>query len=449
MKQFITTGIFIILVFAATAQQKIIDGVAAIVGENIVLTSDVESQYMQFRMQGNISRGSEVRCDILQNQIIQKMLLHQAKTVDSIEISDDQVEANMNQRLRYFVSQMGSEKKLEEYYNKSIEDIKDEFRDMIREQMLVQQERQQLTKNVNITPSEVQEFYKTIPKDSIPMVPTEYVIGHIVKKPPISPEVLNNARTRLKELRQRIIDGESFSTLAILYSQDPGSAKKGGELGFYGRGELYPAFDAVAFNLKKGEVSEIVKTKAGFHIIQLIERRGELINVRHILISPEPTTADIRKAKNELDSLARLIRAGEIGFDEAARKYSDNPDGITGGIMINPKTNDKRFTAEDLDPNVSYAVKNMDVGGVSQAIPMQTDENRKAYRIVYLQEKTEPHRANLKKDYSTIQRWAEEQKKSRMLREWIEEKRKETYIRINPPYKECEFDSPFNEELPQ
>jgi len=312
MKQFITTGIFIILVFAATAQQKIIDGVAAIVGENIVLTSDVESQYMQFRMQGNISRGSEVRCDILQNQIIQKMLLHQAKTIDSIEISDDQVEANMNQRLRYFVSQMGSEKKLEEYYNKSIEDIKDEFRDMIREQMLVQQERQQLTKNVNITPSEVQEFYKTIPKDSIPMVPTEYVIGHIVKKPPISPDVLNNARTRLKELRQRIIDGESFSTLAILYSQDPGSAKKGGELGFYGRGELYPAFDAIAFNLKKGEVSEIVKTKAGFHIIQLIERRGELINVRHILISPEPTTANIRKAKNELDSLARLIRAGEI-----------------------------------------------------------------------------------------------------------------------------------------
>jgi len=385
MKQFITTGIFIILVFAATAQQKIIDGVAAIVGENIVLTSDVESQYMQFRMQGNISRGSEVRCDILQNQIIQKMLLHQAKTIDSIEISDDQVEANMNQRLRYFVSQMGSEKKLEEYYNKSIEDIKDEFRDMIREQMLVQQERQQLTKNVNITPSEVQEFYKTIPKDSIPMVPTEYVIGHIVKKPPISPDVLNNARTRLKELRQRIIDGESFSTLAILYSQDPGSAKKGGELGFYGRGELYPAFDAIAFNLKKGEVSEIVKTKAGFHIIQLIERRGELINVRHILISPEPTTANIRKAKNELDSLARLIRAGEIGFDKAARKYSDNPDGITGGIMINSKTNDKRFTAEDLDPNVSYAVKNMDVGGVSQAIPMQTDENRKAYRIVYLQ----------------------------------------------------------------
>lgn len=449
MKQIITTGLFMVLAVAVMAQQKIIDGVAAVVGENIVLTSDVETQYTQFRMQGNISGGSEARCDILQNLIIQKMLLNQAKTVDSLEVSDDQVEANMNQRLRYFVQQMGSEKKLEEYYNKSIEDIKDEFREMIREQMLVQQERQQLTKNVNITPSEVQDFYNTIPKDSIPMVPTEYVIGHIVKKPPIDTEVLNNTRTRLKELRQRIIDGESFSTMAILYSQDPGSAKKGGELGFYGRGELYPEFEAVAFNLKKGEVSEIVKTKAGFHIIQLIERRGELINVRHILISPAPSTEDIRKAKNELDSIARQIRSGEIGFDEAARKFSDDPDGITGGIMINPKTNDKRFTAEDLEPNVSYAVKNMDVGGVSQAIPMQTEENRKAYRIIYLQEKTKPHRANLQEDYSTVQRWAEEQKKNNKLQEWIKEKRKETYIRINAPYKDCDIDNAFNRDIEQ
>ncbi len=439
MRKIIATGILSLLIFAATAQNKIVDGIAAVVGENIVLTSDVETQYLQFRMQGSIQGGSQARCDILKNQIVQKMLLYQAKVVDSIEISDDQVEANMNQRLQYFISQMGSEKKLEEYYNKSIEDIKDEFREMISEQMLVQREQQEITSNVNITPSEVKKFYSSIPVDSIPMVPTEYVIGHIVKIPPVSPKVLNETRQRLKELRQRIVDGEKFSTLAILYSQDPGSAKKGGELGFYGRGELYPEFEAVAYNLKKGEVSEIVKTKAGFHIIQLIERRGEMINVRHILLSPKPTTEDIRDAKNELDSIAKMVRSGEMGFEEAARKFSDDPDATNGGMMVNPATGDTRFKADDLDPNVGYAVKNMDIGEVSQPIPTQTAENKKAYEILYLHKKTEPHRANLTSDYNTIQNWALEQKKSEKLQEWIEEKRKETYIRVNPPYEDCNF----------
>lgn len=437
MKKIIATGILSLLIFAAAAQNKIVDGIAAVVGENIVLNSDVETQYLQFRMKGNIQGGNQARCDILKNQIVQKMLLYQAKVIDSIEISDDQVEANMNQRLQYFISQMGSEKKLEEYYSKSIEDIKDEFRDMISEQMLVQREQQEITSKVNITPSEVKKFYTSIPVDSIPMVPTEYVIGHIVKIPPISPKVLNQTRQRLKEFRQRIVDGEKFSTLAILYSQDPGSAKKGGELGFYGRGELYPEFEAVAYNLKKGEISEIVKTKAGFHIIQLIERRGEMINVRHILLSPKPTTGDIRKAKNELDSIAKMVRSGEMGFEEAAQKFSDDPDATNGGMMVNPASNDTRFKADDLDPNVGYAVKNMDVGEVSQPIPSQTEENKKAYEILFLHKKTKPHRANLTSDYNTIQNWALEQKKSEKIQEWIEEKQKETYIKVNSPYDDC------------
>lgn len=447
MRKIIAAGILSLLIFAASAQNKIVDGIAAVVGENIVLTSDVETQYLQFRMQGNIQGGNQARCDILKNQIVQKMLLYEAKAVDSIEVSDDQIEANMNQRLQYFISQMGSEKKLEEYYSKSIEDIKDEFREMISEQMLVQREQQEITSNVNITPSEVKKFYTSIPVDSIPTVPTQYVIGHIVKIPPISLKVLNETRTRLKGLRQRIIDGESFSTLAILYSQDPGSAKKGGELGFYGRGELYPEFEAVAYNLKKGEVSEIVKTKAGFHIIQLIERRGEMINVRHILLSPKPTTADIKDAKNELDSIAKLIRSGKMGFEEAARKFSDDPDATNGGMMVNPATGNTRYNPDDLQPNVSYAVKNMEVGEVSQPVPTQTQENKKAYQILYLHKKTEPHRANLQDDYNTIQNWALEQKKSEKLQEWIEEKRKETYIKVNPPYEDCDFVSKWESNL--
>lgn len=439
MKKILISGIMFLLMFSATAQDKIIDGVAAVVGEDIILSSDVETQYLQFRMQGNISGGNQVRCDILKNLIVTKLLQHQAMHVDSLEVSEEQVEANMNQRLRYFVSQMGSEKKLEEYYNKSIEDIKDEFREMIKEQMLVEQERNEITRNVNITPSEVNEFYNDIPEDSIPTIPTEFVIGHIVKEPPVSPAILNKTRTRLKEMRQRIIEGESFATLAVLYSEDPGSAKKGGELGFYGRGELYTEFEAVAFNLKKGEISEIVKTKAGFHLIQLIERRGELINVRHILLSPKPSPEDILSARKELDSIAKLIREGEYDFSDAAKKFSDTPDAINGGLMVNPSTNNNRFSADMLEPNVSYTVKNMQVGEISKAIPMQTAENKQAYRILFLQERSDPHKANLKKDYNIVQQWALEQKRSEKLLDWIKNNRKNTYIRVNPPYEDCEF----------
>jgi peptidyl-prolyl cis-trans isomerase SurA len=391
-------------------------------------------------MQGQISGSEKAKCDLLKSMIVQKMLLYRAIEVDSVEISDAQVEANMSQRMRYFVNQMGSEEKLAAYYNKSIEDIKDEFRKAIREQMLVQRERQELTKNVTITPSEVNHFYKNLPTDSIPMIQTEYVIGQIMKKPPINPAELNETRAKLKKLRQRIVNGEKFSTLAILYSEDQASAKNGGELGFYGRGELYPEFEAVAFNLDKGEVSEIVKTKAGFHIIQLIDRRGDLVNVRHILMSPKPSASDLMIAKNELDSIARLIRNGDYSFEEAAKKFSDAPDAINGGMMVNPITNNNKFKADELSPDVSYAVRGLEEGEISAAMPMVTDENRKAYRILFLKEKSEPHQASLKKDYNTIQDWALEEKKSKKINSWIQEAVKNTYIRINDPFKDCDFE---------
>jgi peptidyl-prolyl cis-trans isomerase SurA len=436
------TGLLtLIFLIGLTAQsQKTLDGIAAVVGEEVVLISDIEAQYHQLRMQGQISGSEKAKCDLLKSMIVQKMLLYRAIEVDSVEISDAQVEANMSQRMRYFVNQMGSEEKLAAYYNKSIEDIKDEFRKAIREQMLVQRERQELTKNVTITPSEVNHFYKNLPTDSIPMIQTEYVIGQIMKKPPINPAELNETRAKLKKLRQRIVNGEKFSTLAILYSEDQASAKNGGELGFYGRGELYPEFEAVAFNLDKGEVSEIVKTKAGFHIIQLIDRRGDLVNVRHILMSPKPSASDLMIAKNELDSIARLIRNGDYSFEEAAKKFSDAPDAINGGMMVNPITNNNKFKADELSPDVSYAVRGLEEGEISAAMPMVTDENRKAYRILFLKEKSEPHQASLKKDYNTIQDWALEEKKSKKINSWIQEAVKNTYIRINDPFKDCDFE---------
>jgi len=429
--------LFSITIFA---QKTVIDGVAAIIGKNIILQSDVESQYLQLRMQGEIQGGSAAKCQILENLIIQKLLLNQAE-LDSLEVSDEQIESNMDQRIRYFVGQMGSEENLEKYYNKSIEEIKDEFREMIREQMLVEKAKNDIASNVNITPSEVQEFYSSIPQDSIPVIKTEYVIGQIVQEPPINPKELNDTRNKLKELRDRIIKGERFSTLAILYSEDPGSAKQGGELGFYGRGQLYPEFEAVAFNLKKGEVSEIVKTKAGFHIIQLIEKRGDLINVRHILLSPKPSITDIQNAKTKLDSLAKEIRSGNISFAEAALKYSDSPDKINGGIMVNPQTYENTFTADALEPNVMYSIKNMNVGEISSAIPMVTEENKKAYRILLLDKKTEAHKANPEQDYNKLQDWAKENKKNKKLKAWTDEKAKHTYIKVMNLYNDCDLDS--------
>ncbi|MCF8231766.1 MAG: peptidylprolyl isomerase [Bacteroidales bacterium] len=448
-QQLILITLIISLFSTVQGQDKTIDGIAAVVGESIILQSEVESQYLQFRMQGNFRGSDRTKCDILQNLVTQKILLRQAKQVDSLTVTDQQIEANLNQRMRYFINQMGSEKKLESYFNKKIPAIKDELRGKIEEQMLVQKEQQQITQNMNITPSEVRDFYKSIPPDSIPKVETQYVIGEIVKKPPISPKELNKTRKRLKELKQRIEDGKSFSTLAVLYSQDDETAKNGGELGFYSRGELNPEFAAVAYNLEKGEVSDIVRDKDGFHLIQLIERRGELINVRHILLKPKPSTQNIQEAQNKLDSIATLVRKNKMSFSEAAKKFSDSPNAINGGIMVNPKTNNKLFKASDLDPNVSYAVKNMQEGEISDPIPTTTKDGTKAYRIIYLKEKNKPHKANLDQDYNTIKEWALQQKKSKKLRNWIKEKMNQTYIRVNEPYKDCNISRNMEEAVEQ
>ena len=244
----------------------------------------------------------------------------------------------------------------------------------------------------------------------------------------------------MNELRKRILAGENFSTLAILYSEDPGSAKKGGELGFYGRGQLYPEFEAIAYKLKEGEVSNIVETEAGYHIIQMIERKGDFINVRHILLIPKVSPVDLMKARNELDSIATLIRADSIDFEMAVEMFSDAEDKNSGGLLINPYTGSTNFEAEQLDAQVSFSIEKMVVGDVSNPVPMKTEDQKDAYRILKLLEKTKPHRANMKEDYSRLQNWAMQQKQIETIDDWINEKIKDTYIRIIASYQGCKFD---------
>ncbi len=431
---------FLLSVSTMQAQQpQVIDQVAAVVGRNIILESDIENQYLNYRLQGSIKgSGPEVKCSILEDMLFQKLLVAQAE-VDSIVVDDAQVNSELDRRIGMFIQQFGSQEKLENYYHKSIKDIKSELFDVIKEQLLSQQVQQQIISSVTVTPSEVKDFFKSIPKDSIPQIKTEYVIQQIVKNPPISIEEKIRVKEELLELRKRILNGENFSTLAILYSEDPGSAKNGGELGFYGRGQLYPEFEAVAFKLKEGEVSDVVETEAGYHIIQMIERKGDYINVRHILRVPKVSPADLAKARSELDSVARLIRNDSITFDEAVEKFSEGKNKNSGGYLINQYTGGTAFEAEQLDPQVSFVIDKLKVGEISNPVPMKTDKLKDAYRILYLKDKTKPHRANMKDDYPKIQQWALQRKQKKVIDEWVNEKSAQTYIRISDDFKNCQF----------
>jgi peptidyl-prolyl cis-trans isomerase SurA len=423
----------------AAAQIKLIDEIVAVVGSNVILYSDIETQILQYRMQGKIPPGSAARCQILESLLYQKLLLNQAE-LDSIEVTDSRVETNMDARLRYYITQFGSKEKLEEFYQKSVIEIKEELRELVREQMKIEEVQNKITADIQVSPAEVKKFYNNITKDSLPLINTEYQIGQIVKNPPISLEELTISYDRIKALRDRIINGEKFSTLAILYSEDPGSASKGGELGTFTRGTMYPEFEGAAFNLKEpGDVSEIIKTEAGYHIIQLIERNGDYINVRHILIQPKVSPDNLEKAKMTLDSVHDLIVNKTMTFEEAALKFSDDPGKVNGGLIINSQTNNTWFQADQLDPGLFFVIDNLEVLNVSQAVKFVTEGGKEAYRILYLKNRTEPHRLNMKDDYNTIQSMALDDKRNQVIQDWVREKINDSYVKINERYKNCVF----------
>ncbi len=435
------TLISLVLFLTVRAQdEKVIDQIVAVIGQNIILESDIENQYYQYRMQsGIIGGGSSVRCQMLESLLFQKLLLNQAE-IDSIVISDTEIQQTMDQRLRYFIAQLGSRERFEEYYGKSIEEFKEEFSSDIENQLKVERAQGSVVENVTVTPAEVRSFFKDIPTDSIPLVNSMVEIGELIRMPPVTLEQKLMIKDRLRGLRERVMAGETFSTLAILYSEDPGSAKKGGELGFYGRGELYKEFEAIAFKLGDDEVSEIVETQAGFHIIQLIERKGEYVNVRHILLKTKVSPLDLAMAKAYLDTVAGLINTDSLTFDEAVLQYSDGENKNNGGLLINPMTGTTGFEVSDLDPQVSFVIDKLKVGEISKPAMMETEDGKQAYRLLYLKKRTLPHRANMREDYDKIQSWALEQKKAEAFQEWIAKKAAKTYIRINDKFRQCDFE---------
>lgn len=427
----------------AQGEGKLLDQVVAVIGNQIIKQSDINNQLRQIKNQlveqGDTSDISP--CEVLEDLVFEKLMLDQAQK-DSIVVSEAQVEGELDRRIRFFVMQIGSEKKLEEYYGKSINEIKDEFRSSIKNQLLTQLMQQKISGNVSVTPAEVKAFYNRFPEDSLPFVNAEVEVGQIVVYPTISKEAKAEAKEKLNTLRERILKGEKFNTLAVLYSEDPGSARKGGELGLVPRGTFVPEFEAAAYNLKAGEVSKIIETEFGYHILQLIERRGEQINVRHILISPKFDGSDLLRAKNRIDSIHAILKADTLNFAEAAIRYSDD-DGTkdNGGLMVNPQTGTTRFEMNQIEPSLFFVIDKLKVGEYSEPQLFQTQGGKQAYRILYLKTRTEPHRANLKDDYQRLQEAALAFKQNEITRKWIGKKLQTTYLRIVSEYSSCNFET--------
>lgn len=431
------------LISFAQKEGKLLDQIVAVIGNQIIKQSDINSQLQQIQNQLKEQGDTTIisPCEILEDLVFEKLMLDQAQK-DSIVVSEAQVEAELDRRIRFFVLQIGSEKKLEEYYGKSINSIKDEFRTSIKNQLLTQQMQQKISGNVTVTPAEVKAFYNRFPIDSLPFVNAEVEIGQIVIEPTISKEAKAAAKEKLNTLRERILKGENFSTLAVLYSEDPGSARKGGELGLVPRGTFVPEFEAAAYNLKQGEVSKIIETEFGYHILQLIERRGEQINVRHILITPKLDGSDLLRAKNKIDSVYAILKADTLSFAEVAMRYSDDKaTKDNGGLIINPQTNTTRFEMNQIDPSLFFVIDKLKVGEYSEPQIFQTQGGKQAYRILYLKTRTEPHRANLKDDYQRLQEAALAFKQNEITRKWISKKLQTTYLRIIPEYTTCNFET--------
>ncbi len=436
------TGILALIMLVntfVTAQDKVVDQIVAIVGGNIILKSDIERMNMDQQAQGITSEG-DMKCEILENFLIDKLLIAEAELDTLIEVTPNEVNQQMDRQLQMYISYMGSEKAVEDYFKKSIVEIKSEMQDNIRNQLLSQKMREKIVKDVEVTPSEVRYYYRNLPKEEIPIVPTEYEYQQITIQPQISLGEENSVKARLRELKKRIEDGASFATMAVLYSED-GSAKDGGVIGYKGRAELDPAYAAAAFNLKGDKISNVVKSEFGYHIIQLVDRKGDKVNTRHILLRPKVSIEAKEQAYNRLDSLANMIRTDQISFEQAAMMFSsDNNSRNNGGVVINPNTMSSRFSVEQLDPDVSKVVTKMEINEISKPFETINQESQQTiYKIIKLTKKIDNHKANLQEDYQQLADAYLAKKKEEVFNKWVTERQEETYIRIDPTYANCNF----------
>ncbi|MCL2650662.1 MAG: peptidylprolyl isomerase [Candidatus Azobacteroides sp.] len=432
--------------FSVNAQDNVVDEIAWIVGDEAILKSDIENARLELQVEGQRPDGDPY-CIIPEQMAIQKLFLHQA-ALDSITANESQVLQYVETWINGAINQVGSKEKLEEYLNKPIAQIREERRDMVREQQIVRQMQQKIVGDIKLTPADIRKFYSQLPQDSLPYIPTTVEVGIITIEPKIALEEIARVKEKLREFADRVNKGEvEFSTLARMYSEDTESAKRGGELGFMGKGMLDPEFAAAAFSMNDPKkVSRIVQSEYGYHIIQLIEKRGDRVNVRHILLKPKVSDAELNNTTLKLDSIANDIRNGKFTFEDAATFISYDKDTRNNkGLMVNrnERSNNygtSRFEMGELPQEAGKIIYGMKVGEISKPFTMIDQKQQKeVVAIVKLKSKTEGHKANISDDYQTLKILVENQKREEILNDWIAKKQKETYIRINDDWKNCDF----------
>lgn len=434
------TGILALTATGLKAQDKVIDQIVAIVGGNIILKSEIEDMFIQQQAQGITSEG-DMKCEILEDFLVDKLLVAEALLDTNIVVTDNQINQNLDGRLQMFINHFGSEKEVENYFNKPIPQLKADLQEVIKNQLLSSQMQNKIVQDVTVTPSEVRYHFRNLKDEEIPTIPQQYEYLQITVQPAIDLEEDNRVKAQLRDLKRRIEEeGASFATLAVMYSEAPES-RQGGEIGYLGRAQLDPAYAAAAFNLKGDKVSNVVKSDFGYHIIQLIDRKGEKINTRHILMRPKVSPEALEAASMRLDSLANMIRKNDISFENAAMMFShDKTTRNNGGLVINPNTMSSRFSVEELDPDISKVITRMKINEISD--PFQaTDETTKqtVFKIIKLISKTDGHKANLQSDYQQLAQMYLEKKKQEVLEEWIAKQQAKTYIRIDNTYANCNF----------
>ena len=427
----------IILFISFASYSQSIDKIQAIIGSEILLTSDIENQYNQILNQGVIETEN-IRCDILDELLLQNFLVHHAKIDSTIEINQDEIDSEINNRISYFERQLGSLAKVESFFNRSIESMEEELLYIVKDQFYTQKKQSKIISDVKITPNEVKEFYNQLESEDIPLVPTKLELSQIVISPVLSEEKQQSIKDKLNNFRKRIYNGEDFKVLATLYSDDIVSANNGGELGFMKRGELVPEFERAAFKLKKDEISEVVESKFGFHIIQMIERRGEQINVRHILIKPKYSSLSLKNARDEINSIKDDLDSSKISFTEALQRFSDDESKNNGGIILNPKNGTSFFTFDEIDPSIRYTVEKMKIGDISDpTLSKSQDGTQAAYRLIKLNNKIDEHKANAVDDFDLLKEYALANKKQKVLEKWVTDNINDTYINLSKDLSVC------------
>lgn len=435
-------GLIILLAIATLSSHaqpngQLVDEIIAKVDNYIVLKSDLEGAHQQALANGQYI--ANLKCQIFAQLITQKLMVAKAE-IDSVIVSPDEVDNNLNRRMEVIIQQTGgSEEQLESYYGKSMQQIRSEVRDDIKEQLIIQRMQSHITGDIDVTPAEIKKFYNNIPKDSIPFFSTEVQVGQIVLIPEVGKLQLDEAHEKLMGYKRRIENGENFETLAREYSQGP-SGRTGGNLGFVKRGAMVPEYEAGALALKVGEISAPIKSEFGLHLIQLIERRGNEYNSRHILTQPSPSASDIQKSANYLDSLRILIVSDSIAFERAAKDNSEDKYTAANGGYFMDNSGASRISVESLDPVIYLTITDsLELGEISKPMNFRTDDGKDAVRIIYYKSKVKPHEANLKQDWQKIQAAALNQKQNTTLNKWFKEAREDVFINIDKTYDHCDI----------